>query len=242
MDYYVIFFILTVFSFIQSIFGVGLLLFGTPSLLLIGYEYHEILNILLPASITISFLQVIKSKENINKSKKVFIYYCLPVLVLFTFIVLIFKNLINFKLIISIFLIFSSLCALNQKKIKNLKYIVSKNNKILLMAIGFIHGVSNMGGSFLSIFSTITNENKHLSRKNIAYGYLMMGLFQYLILLSIYYHELNFYYFYYFIFSILIFYISENIFLKISEKKFSKFISIISLIYGVYIFQNMLIN
>ena len=127
MDYYVIFFILTVFSFIQSIFGVGLLLFGTPSLLLIGYEYHEILNILLPASITISFLQVIKSKENINKSKKVFIYYCLPILVLFTFIVLINKNLINFKLIISIFLIFSSLCALNQSKIKNLKNIILKN-------------------------------------------------------------------------------------------------------------------
>jgi len=238
----VIFFILTIFSFIQSIFGVGLLLFGTPSLLLIGYEYHEILNILLPASITISFLQVIKSKENINKSKKVFIYYCLPILILFTFIVLINKNLINFKLIISIILIFSSLCALNQNKIKNLKHIILKNNKIMLITIGFIHGVSNMGGSFLSIFSTITNENKHVSRKNIAYGYLMMGLIQYIILLSIYYHELNFNYFYFFILSILIFYISENIFLKISEKKFSKFISIISLIYGVYIFQNILIN
>ena len=237
-----IFFILTIFSFIQSIFGVGLLLFGTPSLLLIGYEYHEILNILLPASITISFLQVIKSKENINKSKKVFIYYCLPILILFTFIVLINKNLINFKLIISIILIFSSLCALNQNKIKNLKHIILKNNKIMLITIGFIHGVSNMGGSFLSIFSTITNENKHVSRKNIAYGYLMMGLIQYIILLSIYYHELNFNYFYFFILSILIFYISENIFLKISEKKFSKFISIISLIYGVYIFQNILIN
>jgi len=242
MDYFVIFFILTIFSFIQSIFGVGLLLFGTPSLLLIGYEYHEILNILLPASITISFLQVIKSKENINKSKKVFIYYCLPILILFTFIVLINKNLINFKLIISIILIFSSLCALNQNKIKNLKHIILKNNKIMLITIGFIHGVSNMGGSFLSIFSTITNENKHVSRKNIAYGYLMMGLIQYIILLSIYYHELNFNYFYFFILSILIFYISENIFLKISEKKFSKFISIISLIYGVYIFQNILIN
>lgn len=242
MDYFLVFFILTIFSFIQSIFGVGLLLFGTPSLLLIGYEYHEILNILLPASITISFLQVVKSRENIDKSKKVFIFYCLPVLIIFTFVVLIFKNLINFKLIISIFLIFSSLCALNQKKIKNLKNLILKNNKIMLMIIGLIHGVSNMGGSFLSIFSTITNKNKHASRKNIAFGYLMMGLFQYLILLSIYFYELNFNYFFYFIFSILIFYISENIFLKISEKKFSKFISIISLIYGVYIFQNILIN
>ena len=96
MDYFLVFFILTIFSFIQSIFGVGLLLFGTPSLLLIGYEYHEILNILLPASITISFLQVVKSRENIDKSKKVFIFYCLPVLIIFTFVVLIFKNLINF--------------------------------------------------------------------------------------------------------------------------------------------------
>jgi uncharacterized protein len=242
MDNLIIFFILTIFSFIQSIFGVGLLLFGTPSLLLIGYEYHEILNILLPASITISFLQVIKSKENIDKSKFFFIYYCLPVLVLFTFIVLINKNLINFKLIISIILIFSSLCALNKNKIKNLDYIISKNNKLMLITIGFIHGVSNMGGGFLSIFSTITNKNKHVSRKNIAYGYLMMGLLQYIILLSIYYSELNFNYFYFFIISMLIFYISENIFLKISEKKFSKFISIISLIYGIYIFQNILIN
>ena len=121
MDYFLVFFILTIFSFIQSIFGVGLLLFGTPSLLLIGYEYHEILNILLPASITISFLQVVKSRENIDKSKKVFIFYCLPILIIFTFIVLIFKNSINFKLIISLFLIFSSLCALNQKKLKTLK-------------------------------------------------------------------------------------------------------------------------
>ncbi|WP_020169124.1 TSUP family transporter [Candidatus Pelagibacter communis] len=242
MDYFQILFILIIFSFIQSIFGVGLLLFGTPSLLLIGYEYHEILNILLPASITISFLQVIKSKENINKSKKVFIYYCLPILVLFTFIVLINKNLINFKLIISIFLIFSSLCALNQSKIKNLKNIILKNNKLMLIIIGFIHGVSNMGGSFLSIFSTITNENKRASRKNIAYCYLIMGLFQYMILLSIYFYELRFNYLYFFIISIFIFYISENIFIKISEKKFAKLVSIISLIYGVYIFQNILMN
>jgi hypothetical protein len=86
----------------------------------------EILNILLPASITISFLQLKNSKENITKSKNHFNYYCLPALVLFTMITLLFKNFINFKLIISVILILSSLCALNKHKIENLKIIIFK--------------------------------------------------------------------------------------------------------------------
>ena len=47
---------------IQSIFGVGLLLFGTPSFLLLGYDFANTINILMPVSITISALQFFKSK------------------------------------------------------------------------------------------------------------------------------------------------------------------------------------
>ena len=242
MDHFIIFLILVIFSFIQSIFGVGLLLFGTPTLLIIGYEYYQVLNILLPASITISFLQLKNSKENISKSKKDFNYYCLPILILFTFITLLFKNFINFKLIISAILILSSLYALNKHKINNLKSILLKHSKIIHAVIGFIHGVSNMGGSFLSIYHTTINNNKYISRKNISYAYLLMGSFQYIILLFISYDELNFIFLYFFLFSILIFYIAQKIFIQVPQKKFSKFISFISLIYGIYIFQTILVN
>ena len=242
MDQLIIFFILTIFSFIQSIFGVGLLLFGTPTLILFGFEYHQVLNILLPASISISFLQFKNSRENISKSKKDFIYFCLPILILFTVIVLFFKNFINFQLVISVMLILSSLCALNKHKINNLKNITIKNSKIILIIIGFIHGVSNMGGGFLSIYNTTINNNKYISRKNIAYGYLMMGLFQCIILYLIYYDELNLDYLYFVIISTIIYFISQRIFLKISETKFSKIVSFISLAYGIYIFHNLLIN
>ena len=242
MDHFIIILILIVFSFIQSIFGVGLLLFGTPTLLLIGYEYHQVLNILLPVSITISLLQFKNSKENINKSKKDFNYCCLPILILFTVITLFFKNFINFKLIISVILILSSLCALNNHKINNLKNISLKNSKIIHTIIGFIHGVSNMGGSFLSIYHTTINNNKYIIRKNISYAYLMMGLFQYIILLFISYDELSFIFFYFFLLSIFIFYVAQKIFIQLSQKKFSKFISLVSLIYGIYIFQSILIN
>ena len=175
MDYFVIFFILTIFSFIQSIFGVGLLLFGTPSLLLIGYEYHEILNILLPASITISFLQVIKSKENINKSKKVFIYYCLPILVLFTFIVLIYKNLINFKLIISIILSIDFLrlrYIIFAVMISIFGYSIAYNN-----VIDFSKRVNSAKGLWIDEDFSINNTNNssfvlynnlHIAKKNMS--------------------------------------------------------------------------
>ena len=43
--------------FIQSIFGVGLLIFGTPSFLILGYDFANTINILMPISITISILQ-----------------------------------------------------------------------------------------------------------------------------------------------------------------------------------------
>ena len=43
---------------IQSFFGVGVLLFGTPLLLLLGYPFLESLLILLPISASINFLQI----------------------------------------------------------------------------------------------------------------------------------------------------------------------------------------
>ena len=47
---------------IQSVFGVGLLLFGTPSFLVLGYDFANTINILMPVSISISALQFFKSK------------------------------------------------------------------------------------------------------------------------------------------------------------------------------------
>ena len=50
--------VVVVFATVQSLFGVGLLVFGTPTLLLLGYSFESTIAVLLPASITISFLQV----------------------------------------------------------------------------------------------------------------------------------------------------------------------------------------
>ena len=65
--------ILVVLIVIHSIFGVGLLLFGTPSLLILGYDFANTINILMPVSICISSLQFFKSKVK-DKNFIKFIY------------------------------------------------------------------------------------------------------------------------------------------------------------------------
>ena len=53
-----IFGLILVLALLQSLFGVGILLFGTPILLIMGYEYQEALMYLLPASAALSWSQV----------------------------------------------------------------------------------------------------------------------------------------------------------------------------------------
>src|SRR3989442_8270364 len=50
-----------VFALVQSLFGVGLLVFGTPTLLLLGLPFELVLAYLLPCSIVVSLLQVATS-------------------------------------------------------------------------------------------------------------------------------------------------------------------------------------
>src|SRR5882757_7873526 len=53
-----IFAIIAVLAVVQSLFGIGLLVFGTPTLLLLGYPYQDALAVLLPASLAVSLLQL----------------------------------------------------------------------------------------------------------------------------------------------------------------------------------------
>ena len=60
----------------QSLFGVGLLLFGTPIFLLLGYNFESTLILILPVSITISLLQLLH-----HKNQEIIIYLNLTIIV-----------------------------------------------------------------------------------------------------------------------------------------------------------------
>ena len=221
---------------IQSIFGVGLLLFGTPSFLLFGYDFANTINILMPISITISSLQFFKSKVSDKKFLQEYNLFCLPFLVIFLFVALKFKYLFDFKLLVAILLIFSSVLILNKRKFSSFKKTFFKLKKLVLMGIGCVHGLTNMGGSFLAIYSTLVSQNiKEVSRYYICYGYLIMGILQYLLVLFLSFGSLQFNKLYYVFLALIIYFPIQKIFKKINDKKFSKYINIIALIYGLII-------
>ena len=76
----------------QSLFGVGLLLFGTPIFLLLGYSFESTLALILPVSIIISLLQIIYHRKLSNNHILEFNTYCLPFLAIFLFISIYFDN------------------------------------------------------------------------------------------------------------------------------------------------------
>ena len=61
-----IFFTILFTSLIQSIFGTGILLFGTPVLLMLGNNFQTTLTILLPASILVNCFQLRNNFKNID--------------------------------------------------------------------------------------------------------------------------------------------------------------------------------
>ena len=229
-------FIIFILIAIQSIFGVGLLLFGTPSFLLLGYDFANTINILMPVSITISALQFFKSKVSDRNFIKEYNLFCLPFLILFLVLALKFRQFLDFKILVAFLLIFSSILILNKRRFSSFKKIFFNSKKYILMGIGCVHGLTNMGGSFLAIYSTLIPKNiKEFARYYISYGYLIMGILQFITVLFISFKILDFNKLYYVFLAVIIYFPIQKIFKNINDKKFSKYINLIALIYGVLI-------
>lgn len=176
--------VLIAFSIIQSIIGVGLLLFGTPTLLLMGYSFYETLSILLPASLSISAFQVFESKQFSRDLKIEFNFYCLPFVMLGLGYILFVNDKINLTIFVAQMLLVSALLRLVGPLNGKISKFINHHRKIYQVFMGLIHGITNMGGGLLTLYSGAVNKNeKEATRALVAYGYLLMGLIQYLLLL-----------------------------------------------------------
>ncbi len=156
-------------SIIQSVFGVGVLLFGTPLLLLLGYEFVDALGVLLPVSIAISALQVLRHYEDIDTGfyKNVLIY-SIPLVVIFLLLVATVK--INISLVIGMLLIFVALKNFSIVIDRTFQTIV-KYERLYLMAMGLVHGMSNLGGSMLTMIIYSKHYSKNRTRVTAAASY-----------------------------------------------------------------------
>lgn len=167
-------------SIIQSLFGVGVLLFGTPLLLLLGYSFLNALAILLPISIAINLLQIIKHHQLIDQGFVTNILgYTIPLVILFLFIVT--TGNINIGLFVGIFLVLVALKDVYPPINKALAVLV-KYERTYLVFMGAVHGLTNLGGSLLTAIVHSKQYEKDRTRVTIAISYALFALFQILTL------------------------------------------------------------
>ena len=169
--------VILLFSMVQSVIGVGILLFGTPTLLLMGYNYQETLLMILPSSILISFLQAINSPKFLYDTKYIYIY-TLPMVVFGLLFVTLSYDYINVKYIIGIMLILIGLIRSVPKIKQYLKALFIKHIVLYHILMGGVHGISNMGGGMLVVFMSTIHNNREIILTNIAYTYLLFGAVQ----------------------------------------------------------------
>jgi len=231
--------VLIITSIIQSVFGTGVLLFGTPLLLLLGYNFQNALIILLPTSIMISLIQTINNFKMVDYKfyKKLFIY-SIPTIVLFLF--LINQNPIKINFLVGVFLIVLSL---KEKVILINNFIqkMIKFERLYLLTTGIIHGATNLGGSLLSGIIFSKKRSKESKRTTIAVSYLTFAVFQIItiILTFDYVSVLNKWNFIYWISGITtFFYVEKYFYFKINEKQYIIFSNFFLFIIGIMLIVN----
>lgn len=161
---------------IQSVFGVGVLLFGTPLLLMFGYQFLEALTILLPISLTINAIQIARYYREIDIDFYIkVLIFTIPLIVLSLFLLT--RSNINVGLIVGVFLIFVGLQNYSAK-INDMPQALVRYEKAYLIVMGIVHGLTNLGGSLLTAIVHNKQLSKHSTRVTIAAAYASFAVFQ----------------------------------------------------------------
>lgn len=179
----------------QSIIGVGVLVLGTPFLLILKFDIVEIFFILLPISIITSLLNLLIinfSSKSLDKSTykefKKFFIICIPSIFVGLILLKIFNNYLNFKLLVAFVIFFSiSLVILKDK----IKFRINFFRISILSIVGIIHGLTNSGGTLMSLAISVNNK-KNYARLNISFFYFVLATFQYFLTTIIFYDKFIF--------------------------------------------------
>jgi uncharacterized protein len=234
-----IIFVIILTSSIQSVFGTGVLLFGTPLLLIAGYDFQNILPILLPTSILINFFQLKNQTNEINFNFYIkLVILSVPFIILFLYFVT--TKLLNITPLVGLFLIIISLKDIIPVINRNIKFI-NEYEPIFLIITGIIHGLTNLGGSLLSALIINKNLTKESTRATIAICYLTFAIFQIITLIvfvdsNLFISKPNLTY--WFIGLIMFFIVEKFIFLKINKKNYIKYFTSFLFITGFLLIIN----
>jgi uncharacterized membrane protein YfcA len=168
---------------VQSLFGVGLLLFGTPILLLLGLPYDVVLGYLLPCSIVVSTLQVATSGGlTLEPIRREFLMITAPAVLIATAAALIFGRPHQIRIVVGVMLLVTAVTRLGRLQ-KWLRRVVQRQKRPLMLALGIVHGLSNLGGGILTVIVGSSYGDKVSIRRHIAFAYGTMAGIQLVVVL-----------------------------------------------------------
>lgn len=165
---------------IQSLFGVGVLLFGTPILLVLGYDFITTLTTLLPVSLTINLLQVSKDYRQIHLPfYRQILTRSIPCVILCLLLVTTRK--MNIGSVVGLFLIVAALKSVYAPFQRVIESLVGYE-RTYFTVMGMVHGLTNLGGSLLTAIIHSKPYDKDQTRATTAVSYGTFALFQLLTL------------------------------------------------------------
>ena len=171
------FLIISLVAIIQSIFGVGLLLFGTPLLLLMNINFLEAISILLPCSIIVNSQQILRDWQHINWRVVSWTFFCtLPFIFVGLQLTFIYDTKLYLTKAVGILLVGYAMVGLLLKPFSFNFGTIS--NMLYFSLMGIIHGLSNLGGSLLSMFVSNRLRDKSEVRVTIAVCYIFFAVMQ----------------------------------------------------------------
>ncbi len=165
-------------SVIQSVFGVGILLFGTPTLLLMGLGFTESLGYLLPASIAISALQLRGGRKPARGLSPDLWRYCVPMIGIGLALTLFGAGGLPIRKIVGFILILSVVAIAARPARAFLMQAVERHSALYHSVMGLVHGLSNMGGAMLAVYAAGAGGDREQTRYLAAHYYLVFGLCQ----------------------------------------------------------------
>jgi hypothetical protein len=170
--------VVTVLALVQSLFGVGLLLFGTPIFLLLGLPFGQVLGYLLPCSIVVSALQVATSGGlTLEPIRRQFLAITAPAVLVATAVALALGTPHQMRLIVGIVLLVTAATRFGRLQ-STLRRTVRAQSRPLMLVLGIVHGWSNLGGGILTVIVGATFEDKVSIRRHIAFAYGSMAIIQ----------------------------------------------------------------
>ena len=218
---------------IQSLAGVGLLLFGTPTLLLLGMGFGETLAVLLPCSATVTLCQLPARLPRNRQAMARIARFTLPMILLGLLFALWGLNTRWMPIVVGVALLGLGILRLSSRATAWLHRIVADYQNTYLAVMGLVHGLSNMGGGLLVVYASTLSHDKEEIRRTIALGYLAFALTQ-LAMLALHQPQLFRVGFLYLpAISLAAYLVGNRLFLRLSKMQFSRLVTCLILTYGV---------